>query len=318
MAPLLGEVIDCRMIGLAPSATLEAEAGIRSETLQRFLARNAGVAEGRLTPRGEREMRASFRRTVLVVDEGSLASTVQARDLLRIADRLRIPRVVLVGDEKQLDAVDAGKPFAQLQRAGMKTMMMDEILRQKDPALKQAVRASLAGDIRGAFERLGDRVAEVEPDNLAGAAAERAKDAERDRQAAALEAARSRGGEIGRDKPAREPAGLRTPAPARSGEPWIEPGAPASRPKGTQSPRPARTPEPEREQPPAPARRLVPAPKPVKAPEPVKERALVMPTQISNRALRQRQSAGVDSGVRWAIPSSRYSRVGTCFRHLQA
>ena len=29
-----------------------------------------------------------------------------------------VPRVVLVGDEKQLDAVDAGKPFAQLQRAG--------------------------------------------------------------------------------------------------------------------------------------------------------------------------------------------------------
>ena len=166
-----------RMIGLAPSAsataTLEAEAGIRSETLQRFLARNAGVAEGRLTRKGEREMRASFRRTVLVVDEGSLASTVQARDLLRIADRLRIPRVVLVGDEKQLDAVDAGKPFAQLQQAGMTTVVMDEILRQKDPALKEAVRASLAGDVRGAFERLGEHVAEVKPDNLAGAAAAR-------------------------------------------------------------------------------------------------------------------------------------------------
>ena len=166
-----------RMIGLAPSAsataTLEAEAGIRSETLQRFLVRNAGVAEGRLTPRGEREMRAFFCKTVMVVDEGSLASTVQARDLLRIADRLRILRVVLVGDEKQLDAVDAGKPFAQLQQAGMKTVVMDEILRQKDPALKEAVRASLAGEVRGAFERLGERVAEVKFDNLAGAAAAR-------------------------------------------------------------------------------------------------------------------------------------------------
>ena len=163
--------------GLAPSAsaaaTLGTEAGIRSETLQRFLARNAGVAEGRLTRKGERGMRASFCRTVLVVDEGSLASTVQARDLLRIADRLRIPRVVLVGDERQLDAVDAGKPFAQLQQAGMKTVVMDEILRQKDPALKEAVRASLAGDVRGAFAKLGENVAEVKPDNLAGAAAAR-------------------------------------------------------------------------------------------------------------------------------------------------
>ena len=176
-ARALAEKSGWRMVGLAPSAsaaaTLGSEAGIRSETLQRFLARNAGVAEGRLKPGAERRMRASFRKMVLVVDEGSLASTVQARDLLRIADRLRIPRVVLVGDEKQLDAVDAGKPFAQLQRAGMKTVVMDEILRQKDPALKEAVRASLAGDVRAAFGKLGENVAEVKADNLAGAAAAR-------------------------------------------------------------------------------------------------------------------------------------------------
>ena len=176
-ARALAEKSGYRMIGLAPSAsaaaTLGTEAGILSETLQRFLARNAGVAEDRLSRKGERAMRAAFRKTVLVVDEGSLASTVQARDLLRIADRLHIPRVVLVGDEKQLDAVDAGKPFAQLQRAGMQTVAMDEILRQKDPALREAVRASLAGDVRAAFERLGDCVAEVKPDNLAGAAAAR-------------------------------------------------------------------------------------------------------------------------------------------------
>ena len=163
--------------GLAPSAsaarTLEGGAGIGSETLQRFLMRYSGVAEGRMTKKGEREMRAAFAKTALVVDEGSLASTVQARDLLRIADALRIPRVVLVGDEKQLDAVDAGKPFAQLQRSGMKTATMDEIMRQRDPDLKAAVEASLAGDVRKAFEKLGSNIAEVKPDNLAGAAAAR-------------------------------------------------------------------------------------------------------------------------------------------------
>ena len=163
--------------GLAPSAsaaqTLGAESGIESETLQRFLARNAGVAEGRLTRKGARQMRGKFRKTVLVVDEGSLASTVQARNLLRIAKELRVPRVVLVGDAKQLDAVDAGKPFVQLQKAGMKTAEMPQIMRQKDEDLKAAVEASLAGDIRKAFEKLGPNVAEVNPDNLAGAAAAR-------------------------------------------------------------------------------------------------------------------------------------------------
>ena len=176
-ARVLAEKKGYRMIGLAPSAsavqTLAAEAGIQSETLQMFLARNAGVAEGRLTRKGAKEMRAAFAKTILVVDEGSLASTVQARDLLRIANEIRIPRVVLVGDAKQLDAVDAGKPFAQLQAAGMKTAVMDEIMRQRDPALKEAVEASLKGEIGKAFEKLGSNVAEVKSDNIAGAVAAR-------------------------------------------------------------------------------------------------------------------------------------------------
>ena len=176
-ARALSEKNGYRMVGLAPSAsavkTLSAEAGIESETLQGFLARNAGVAEGRLSRTGARDMRNAFSKTVLVVDEGSLASTVQARNLLRIAKTLHIPRVVLVGDEKQLDAVDAGKPFAQLQRAGMQTAVMDEILRQRDPALKEAVEASLAGNVRKAFEKLGSSVAEVKADNIAGAVAAR-------------------------------------------------------------------------------------------------------------------------------------------------
>ncbi|WP_428099693.1 MobF family relaxase [Candidatus Rariloculus sp.] len=173
----LAEKKGWRLVGLAPSAsavqTLAAESGIESETLQRFLARNAGVAEGRLTKRGAKTMRAAFAKTVLVVDEGSLASTVQAKNLLRIASVLRIPKVVLVGDAKQLDAVDAGKPFEQLQAAGMKTAVMDEIMRQRDPDLKAAVEATLAGEIGKAFEKLGSNVAEVNPDNIAGAAAAR-------------------------------------------------------------------------------------------------------------------------------------------------
>ena len=163
--------------GLAPSAsaarTLEAEAGIESQTLQRFLARNADVAQGRLKRKVQKQLRAGYRKTALVVDEGSLASTREVRELLRISEVLRLPRVVLVGDAKQLDAVDAGKPFAQLQAAGMKTAVMEEILRQRDQDLKAAVEATLSGDVRRAFEKLGTGVVEVRPDNLAGAAAAR-------------------------------------------------------------------------------------------------------------------------------------------------
>ena len=122
---------------------------------------------------GAREMPGLFAKTVLVVDEGSLASTVQARDLLRTAGALRVPKLVLVGDAKQLDAVDAGKPFAQLQASGMKTAVMDKILRQHDPDLKAAVEASLAGEISKAFGKLGANVAAVKADNIADAVAAR-------------------------------------------------------------------------------------------------------------------------------------------------
>ena len=157
-------------MGLAPSAsaarTLERESGIASETLQRFLARHEGIIEGRGTARGLHNLRASFSKTVLVVDESSLASSEQMRGLLRVATTLRVPRVVLVGDEKQLGAVEAGKPFEQLRRAGMQTAVMDEILRQRDKELKEAVRAGLAGEVRTAFEKLGDRIAQVEREDI--------------------------------------------------------------------------------------------------------------------------------------------------------
>ena len=121
----LAESRDYRVMGFAPSAsaarTLGQESGIESQTLQRFLARHAGIAEGRGSAKGLRNLRSSFRKTLLVVDESSLTSTAQMRDLLRIATTLRVPRVVLVGDEKQLDGVEAGKPFAQLKQAGMQT-----------------------------------------------------------------------------------------------------------------------------------------------------------------------------------------------------
>jgi hypothetical protein len=48
-------------------------------------------------------------------------------------------KVLLIGDTRQHQGVDAGKPFEQLQEAGMRTAQLDQIMRQKDPALLKAV-----------------------------------------------------------------------------------------------------------------------------------------------------------------------------------
>ena len=72
-----------------------------------------------------------------MVDESSLASTQQMRDFLR-----RISpqdKVLLIGDTRQHQGVDAGKPFEQLQQAGMQTAQLDQIVRQRDPELLKAV-----------------------------------------------------------------------------------------------------------------------------------------------------------------------------------
>ena len=45
----------------------------------------------------------------------------------------------------------------------MKTAVMDEIMRQRDLALKEALEASLAGDVARAFRKLGENVAEAKP-----------------------------------------------------------------------------------------------------------------------------------------------------------
>lgn len=63
-------------------------------------------------------------------------------------------RVLLIGDTRQHQGVEAGRPFEQLQQAGMRTAHLDEIVRQKDPALKAAVESLAKGDVSGALQSL--------------------------------------------------------------------------------------------------------------------------------------------------------------------
>jgi hypothetical protein len=72
-----------------------------------------------------------------MVDESSLASTRQMQAFMEKIGPL--DRVLLIGDTRQHQSVDAGKPFEQMQQAGMQTSQLDQIMRQKDPELLRAV-----------------------------------------------------------------------------------------------------------------------------------------------------------------------------------
>jgi hypothetical protein len=51
------------------------------------------------------------------------------------------------------EAVDAGRPYAQLQEAGLRTARLHEIIRQKDQALKEVVEKLARRDVREATRR---------------------------------------------------------------------------------------------------------------------------------------------------------------------
>src|SRR3984957_17869592 len=127
--------------GFAPTSRAAhklAEAGIETSTLQRDL------AKGEQLDTGEKKL--------YVLDESSLAST---RQMYEFVERLHPnDRVLLVGDTRQHEAVEAGRPFAQLQEAGMRTARLGEIVRQKDPSLKQAVEQLAHGQVGAAVESL--------------------------------------------------------------------------------------------------------------------------------------------------------------------
>jgi conjugative relaxase-like TrwC/TraI family protein len=107
--------------GFAPTSRAAAqlrEAGLSATTLQSFLARGSqGQFEGDPASRH-----------LYLLDESSLASTKQMRafpDKIQLQDR-----VLVVGDTRQHQGVDAGRPFEQMQDAGMRTSQLDQIMRQ--------------------------------------------------------------------------------------------------------------------------------------------------------------------------------------------
>ena len=129
--------------GYAPSAqaanTLSEEANIESNTVARLLHSSGD--------------RTSQKQAIWIVDEAGLLSAKDAHKLLKKA-QVQNARVILVGDIRQLSAVEAGNPFKSLQMAGIQTAYLEESRRQKTEALRAAVVCLNAGEQREGLGRL--------------------------------------------------------------------------------------------------------------------------------------------------------------------
>ncbi len=150
-----------RIVGLAPTAAAAKElskTGIKSQTITSFQAEKEKPLD---------------EKSILVIDEAGMVSVKQLESLLKTAQRYEA-RVVLVGDTQQLKAVEAGRPFAQLQDHGMATAGMGEIQRQKNPELKVAVKLAAMGEVKESVALLQKSVLEIK--NKKGRYAKIAKD----------------------------------------------------------------------------------------------------------------------------------------------
>ncbi|KAB2837568.1 AAA family ATPase, partial [bacterium] len=134
--------------GLAPSAAAARElekTGIKSQTLAAFEnSKNKDLND----------------KTLLVMDEAGMVPSRQMQAVLRIVEKAGA-RVVLVGDTQQLKAVEAGKPFAQLQANGMTTAGMGEIQRQTNAQLRAAVELAARGDVFQSLALMEKEITEV-------------------------------------------------------------------------------------------------------------------------------------------------------------
>ncbi|MGK7953525.1 MAG: MobF family relaxase, partial [Xenococcaceae cyanobacterium] len=91
---------------------------------------------------------------LIAVDEAGMISSSQMQALLERAKQTN-SRLLLIGDTKQLAAVQAGSPFRLLQeQAQLPTVQIDKNVRQRNLQLKEVVDLLAAGQIERGYQQL--------------------------------------------------------------------------------------------------------------------------------------------------------------------
>lgn len=150
------------------AAEVEAQAGIKSQTIDSFLgsgqnrqSQTMSYHSGKLSI--ERHEGIKQGKEAWIVDEASMLGSRKMHELMKAAERADT-RVVMIGDTKQLQAVEAGRMFSKLQETGdLKTIRMSEVQRQKEEGYKDIVKNISDKKIDRAFDKLEkqDRIHEI-------------------------------------------------------------------------------------------------------------------------------------------------------------
>ncbi len=97
--------------------------------------------------------RGSLAKTIIIVDEASMISSPQGHALIKLVERANA-RLVFVGDSAQLPTVNNGRLFGLVQEHGIETVVMSDIVRQKNESAKEAVFHATKREVREAIDKL--------------------------------------------------------------------------------------------------------------------------------------------------------------------
>ncbi len=92
-----------------------------------------------------------------LVDESSFLSARKIERLQKLAIAQNA-RVLFIGDHKQLESIEAGRAFKQLQDGGMHTAVMAKIMRQQDEQLFDAVTHAVNDEFNQAIDKIESSV----------------------------------------------------------------------------------------------------------------------------------------------------------------
>jgi len=154
IAEAQGRNVVALAVGAQIAQQLGKDLGVSSNSVTGFLYRHqALLIDDGLPDLKERSLH-ELSSSLIIVDEASTLSSRQAADLIRIAHAAGAARLAMVGDTRQYGAVEAGKPFADLQKAVLATAELTDNVRARSDIMRSLAPVLDAGDMAGALRIL--------------------------------------------------------------------------------------------------------------------------------------------------------------------
>jgi len=142
-----GDKIEIRGLGPTHRAVGEMQdVGIEAQTLKSY---NINAEKDTLNG-----TKVDYSNTLFVIDESSMVGNSDMRDTVNHISK-NGGRAVIMGDRAQFLAIENGSPFSLTQeRTNSKVVVMNDVVRQTNPLLKEAVYDSIDGKTRSSLEKI--------------------------------------------------------------------------------------------------------------------------------------------------------------------